>query len=121
MEQLQAPARRLVASFLVIAAVALPLWAACGAGCMAEDMKCCEATSLAAVASPCCPAVPEMTERAAVATAPDKGANTVDFSEPVTMAEGVVDLHGGDAPIQPSTGPSPPTVPLFLLHSVSLT
>jgi hypothetical protein len=115
-------ARHRLAILLLIAAVASPLWAGCGVGCTAEGMTCCEVGPVPAVASPCCPSSPELSERArGVATLGNHDLTTVPATTAVgTVVSAAVDPHG-QAPPPASPGPLPaPSVPLFLLHSALL-
>jgi hypothetical protein len=115
-------ARRRSAILLLIAAVASPLWASCGVGCMAEGMACCEVGPIPTVASTCCPSSPELSERGrGVATLRDLELTTVPaMTTGGSVSGAAVDLHT-QAPPPRSPGPPPaPSAPLFLLYSALL-
>lgn len=115
-------ARHRLAILLLIAAVASPLWASCGVGCMAEGMACCEVGPVPAVGSPCCPSSSELSARpGGVATLGDHDLTTAPATAAGrTVVSAAVDPRG-QAPPPPSPGPPPaPSAPLFLLHSALL-
>ena len=121
MNQHRGGSHLLLVTFLVVAGVVLPLWTGCDVGCMAGDMACCESGPLPVVAAPCCPSPAEVTGRAVVATLADH--------ELANAPVPVVARTGAGAGVQPlsealpppsAVPPRAPEVPLFLLHSVSL-
>jgi hypothetical protein len=115
-------ARHRSAILLLIAAVASPLWASCGVGCMAEGMSCCEVGPVPAVASPCCPSSPELSERGrGVATLRDLELTTVlAMTTGGSVSSAAVDLQTHAPPPPSLRPPPPPSVSFFLLHSALL-